>query len=206
MNEDLARTYDRIAQDWHRDPEHDDWWVAGTEKFLSYLSPGATVLDVGCGSGMKSKFMSERGFKVTGIDISARLLEIARTEAPACEFIQKGMEDLPLLGRKFFSTFAQASLLHIHRADAAAVIGKMAESVEPGGYVYIAVKEVREGQPLEQVVKEEDYGYEYERFFSYYRMPQLEPFFPRAGLSVAGPDVLPPTKGRTTWLQIIGKK
>jgi len=45
------------------------------------------VLEVGCGAGTLSAELVKSGFEVTGIDISAALLEIARAEVPAAHFV-----------------------------------------------------------------------------------------------------------------------
>ena len=45
---------------------------------VASLGPGSRVLDVGCGAGRHSILMAERGFDVTGIDLSPRLLKLAR--------------------------------------------------------------------------------------------------------------------------------
>lgn len=47
------------------------------------LEPGMRVLDVGCGPGRHAHELASRGFRVHGIDISERFIEIARQSAPA---------------------------------------------------------------------------------------------------------------------------
>ncbi len=42
------------------------------------LTPGARVLDLGCGAGRHSILLAERGVNVTGVDLSPRLLKLAR--------------------------------------------------------------------------------------------------------------------------------
>ncbi|MCR4276461.1 MAG: class I SAM-dependent methyltransferase [Candidatus Parcubacteria bacterium] len=203
---DLKETYNRIALDWHKDHSHDEWWVEGTDSFIKELSPGARVLDVGCGSGVKSKYLIDHGLKVTGIDISEKLLDIARREASEGEFKVLSMMELDTMSEMFDGVFAQASLLHIPKKDAGDVVKKMTGRLVPGGFLYIAVKESREGKPDEGIEKENDYGYEYKRFFSYFTMNELESYLTDAGLEVILKLRNPNPSGKTVWLQIIARK
>jgi SAM-dependent methyltransferase len=203
---DLAETYNRIAEDWHRDHSQDDWWMEGTDSFIQQLSLGARILDVGCGSGVKSEYLIAHGFKVTGIDISKNLLAIAKREVPEGKFSLCSMYDLDSMEETFDGVFAQASLLHIPRKDASAVIQKMSGRLTKGGLLYVAVKGVCKGKPLEEVVKEENYGYTYERFFSYFSMDELEEYLTNAGLEITLKVQNPSPSGKTIWLQIIAKK
>ncbi|HLI00994.1 MAG TPA: methyltransferase domain-containing protein, partial [Acidimicrobiales bacterium] len=43
----------------------------------------ASVLDVGCGQGTQAIRLARRGFHVTGVDLSAELLDVARAAAAA---------------------------------------------------------------------------------------------------------------------------
>lgn len=47
------------------------------------LPPGSEILDVGCGAGRHSVEMARRGYRMTGIDLSAGMLEEARKAAQA---------------------------------------------------------------------------------------------------------------------------
>ena len=203
---DLKETYNRIAEDWHRDHTSDDWWVEGTNAFIQKLPVGSHVLDVGCGSGVKSKYFIDHGFKVTGIDISDKLLEIARREAPEGEFKVLSMTELDSMLETFDGVFAQASLLHIPKKDSGEMVKKMARRLVSGGLLYIAVKEAFGGTSEEEVLKENDYGYEYERFFSYFTMEELEKYLADAGLKDVSKLRNSNPSGKTVWLQIIGQK
>jgi SAM-dependent methyltransferase len=202
----LKETYNRIASDWHHDHSHDDWWVEGTDIFINKLPSNALVLDVGCGSGTKSKYLIAHGIKVMGIDISDKLLEIAKHEVPGGEFKEFSMYDLDKIQKTFDGVFAQASLLHIPKKKAGEVVNKMAQRLTPGGFLYIAVKEVRSDKSEEGIEKENGYGYEYERFFSYFTMSELEQYLTDAGLQVVVNLRNPNPSGKTVWLQIIGQK
>jgi SAM-dependent methyltransferase len=56
---------------------------AEVDFFLSLfpLTAGATILDVGCGTGRHSIELAKRGFRVTGLDLSDKMLEVARRDA-----------------------------------------------------------------------------------------------------------------------------
>ncbi|MEJ2186967.1 MAG: class I SAM-dependent methyltransferase [Gemmatimonadota bacterium] len=47
---------------------------------------GSRALDFGCGAGRSSRFLKEHGFQVTGVDISASMLEHAREQDPDGEY------------------------------------------------------------------------------------------------------------------------
>jgi SAM-dependent methyltransferase len=60
----------------------------GTEQEVDFLvrelglEPGMRVLDVGCGPGRHARALAQRGMVVHGVDISARFIELARTDPP----------------------------------------------------------------------------------------------------------------------------
>jgi SAM-dependent methyltransferase len=199
----LRETYDRIADDWARDHERDTWWREGTETFASLLPEGARVLDAGCGSGQKAKFFQDRGAHVLGIDFSGKLLEIARQTSPASDFRLLDLRDVHTLSEEFEGVFAQASLLHIPKAETFSVIEGMVSRLVPGGLLYIAVKAQRPGHAEEEIVTEKDYGYDSQRFFSYYTPDEMRGYVERLGLSVIHADV---TSSTTDWMQIIARK
>jgi trans-aconitate methyltransferase len=201
--DELRDTYDRIAEDWARDHERDTWWRECTEKFASLLPPNARVLDAGCGSGQKARYFQDRGARVLGIDFSDKLLEIARQTAPAAEFRLLDLRDIRTLSEEFDGVFAQASLLHIPKTETFSVIEGMVSRLVPRGLLYIAVKAQRPGHPDEEIVTESDYGYDYERFFSYYTQDEMRGYVDRLGLSTIHADVSAST---TDWMQIIARK
>ncbi len=200
----LKETYNRIAEDWYKDHQDDDWWIDGTGKFLSLLKAGDRVLDVGCGAGIKSKYLVEKGMEVTGIDFSEKFIELAKKEAPKASFQVLDMREVESLGQQFEGVFAQASLLHIPKKEIREVLEGLVSVLKAEGYLYVAVKGRRMEEVEEGVRVEKDYGYEYSRFFSYYLMEELEEYFKSFNLDIVYRNVK--RVGQTEWLQIIGRK
>lgn len=74
-----APSYDKICEKW-------DTFRKGTvlntciADFMKLIRKGGNVLDAGCGTGYPvSYFLCKNGFTVTGIDLSEKMLEKART-------------------------------------------------------------------------------------------------------------------------------
>src|SRR5262245_937428 len=65
---------------------------------LNVRAPMA-VLDVGCGSGLFCQLATERGARVSGIDATGMLLDIAKRRAPQADFRHCDMEQLPFQDR-----------------------------------------------------------------------------------------------------------
>lgn len=200
----LRDTYDRIADDWARDHQEDTWWREGTTYFASLLATSARVLDAGCGSGQKARFFQDLGMQVIGIDFSAKLLEIARRTSPDSEFRLLDLRDIGSMSESFDGVFAQASLLHIPKSETFAVLEGMASRLAPDGLLYVAVKSQREGSPEEEILTESDYGYDYQRFFSYHSLEELRSHLDRLGLSLVHTDI-PQATSRGDWIQLIAR-
>lgn len=80
---------------------------------LAPLSPGAHVLDIGCGSGEPiAADLIDRGFVVTGLDVSEPLIRLCRERFPAHDFHVGDMRDLAL-GRTFDGIIAWHSFFHL---------------------------------------------------------------------------------------------
>lgn len=187
-----------------KDHAKDTWWQAGTDAFIRCMKPGGTVLDLGCAGGMKSRVLSEQGFLVTGVDLSEKMIEIARREVPEVEFFAMDLREIASLQKTFDGIFCQAVFLHLSKQEVGDALLKLKDILNLGGVLYVAVKEQRPGQAEEGVLKENDYGYEYERFFSYYRAEELREFFSKAGFEIVSQNAAP--AGKTTWLEIVGRK
>jgi len=202
-SKDLKETYNIIAKDWTRDHKDDTWFFEGTNAFLSMLKPGVKILDVGCGSGLKSKMIKDRGFQVDAFDFSEEMITIAKESYPDINFSVFDIYDLDKWQGAYDAIFAQAVLLHIPKKDIEKILNLMILKLNKNGLLYVAVKEVKDDAVEEKIIKESDYGYEYERFFSYYSVEEIKNLLEKAGMEVTYFHEKEPL---SKWIQIISRK
>jgi 2-polyprenyl-6-hydroxyphenyl methylase / 3-demethylubiquinone-9 3-methyltransferase len=131
------------------------WWDPHSEfKPLHEINPlrldyidrhaglaGRRVLDVGCGGGILSESMAARGAKVTGIDLGAAPLEVARLHllesGLQVDYRQVPVEDLAVEMPGQFDVVTCMEMLE-HVPDPASVVQACAELVRPGGHVFLS--------------------------------------------------------------------
>ena len=109
--------YDDIARTYHqqRDRFKSDELLAG---FSSLLPSGGDLLDAGCGAGVPvARFLVDTGFKVTGVDISSSMLDLARAHVPEATFVKMDMRRLAFDAGSFDGICAFYSLFHVPRED-----------------------------------------------------------------------------------------
>jgi SAM-dependent methyltransferase len=100
--------------------------------------PGETVIDVGCGGGATIVELARHvgtGGQVTGIDVSAPLLTIARERArqatAAVEVVQADAETHPLPEGRFDLAFSRFGIMFF--ADPAAAFANLRRGLKPSG-------------------------------------------------------------------------
>jgi len=76
------------------------------------------MLDVGCGAGEPfPRFFIDRGWTVTGVDFSSRMLELASRYVPEMKTICADMREVEFEPERFEAITATYSLFHIPRDD-----------------------------------------------------------------------------------------
>ena len=87
------------------------------DSLIEHLPVEGTVLDLGCGTGKPIlEYLLSKNLKVTGVDASSEMLEIAKTNFPLTELILQDMRLLDLI-RKFDAIIAWDSFFHLSTAD-----------------------------------------------------------------------------------------
>lgn len=160
-------TYNSIASDYvqatqGRQPrsEFDD--------FCQFVVPGGLIGDAGCGGGRDCQAFVEMGFKVIGIDLSEKMLEIASASVKNGTFKQADLRNLPLDDDSVDGIWSCASLLHLKHSEVPKALAEFRRVLKIGAVCCIFVKE---GSGEEFVQDALSQGMQ--RFYSYFRGDEM---------------------------------
>jgi 2-polyprenyl-6-hydroxyphenyl methylase/3-demethylubiquinone-9 3-methyltransferase len=131
------------------------WWDKSSEfKPLHDINPlrlnyidkavslsGKTVLDVGCGGGILSESMAQKGATVTGIDLGEKALKVAQLHSFESGIaVDYQLIAVEALAEKQPASFDVVTCLEMleHVPDPASVVTACAKLVKPGGHVFFS--------------------------------------------------------------------
>lgn len=105
--------YRRHARAWAQDRGNRLIETAWLDRFRALLPPGATVLDIGCGTGEPiARYLIAQGCDVTGVDSSPEMIALFRDHCPHRDWHVADMRELSL-GRRFNGILAWDSFFHL---------------------------------------------------------------------------------------------
>lgn len=154
-HERIVDLYERTAQAWDaarrtltaQEQPH-------IQAFADALAPGASVLDIGCGTGVPALTLIARGLHVTGSDSSPSLIALCRERLPEAEWLVADMRNIDL-GRRFDGLLAWHSFFHLAPDDQRAMFRIFARHAAPGALLMFtsgSEEDVRigewQGEPL----------------------------------------------------------
>lgn len=147
----VAHSYDAIAERyaaWTGDA------LAGArqryvEMVQREIPPGAPVLDLGCGTGVPVARALATRYRVTGVDGSARSIELARQNVPDATFLQADMTQVEFPSASFAAVISSYAIIHVPRVEHAALLQRLAGWLQPGGLL-IATMGAVESEGMEE--------------------------------------------------------
>jgi SAM-dependent methyltransferase len=112
------------------------------------------VIEIGCGNGRDAEEICKHTNKYLGMDISEKLIEIAKERLPDQHFIVEDVETFEFPSN-IDAVLAFASLIHVPKETLAIILKRIHTSLNEGGLLFISLKETPFYQ---EVTKEDDYG------------------------------------------------
>jgi SAM-dependent methyltransferase len=180
-----ARPFDALGIKYEQAFGHQPERRAALDWLIARLPAGARVLDIGSGTGRPTaEILTQAGHAVTGIDVSATMIDIARRQVPGARFEQVDVRDFVSEDASWDAVCAFFSLLQMPRRDLDATLRRIAGWLAPGGYFVLATAPVDleeldvlwMGQPLRVT------SYPTERYLELLRAAGLEIVHARTSL------------------------
>ena len=165
--------------------------------FLDRLSPGAQILELGCGGGRDALYMVSRGFVVEPTDGVSQMAVIAERRLGRAVRVMR-FDELDAVA-EYDAVYASYALLHVPRPGLAGVIDRIWTALRPGGWHMATYKSGGdEGRD------------ELDRYFNYLSRDQAERFYRTA----CEWQLLELTQGegpgyrgrRSPWINVIARK
>ena len=128
----VAEAYDRVAEAYLRQRATKEPETTYLERLLDGLPEPASVLDLGCGAGVFSGYVSDRN-DVLGIDISSRQIALARQRIPNASFAIADMGSVAFREGSFDAIVALYSIIHLPRTEHEPLLQRMFGWLRPGG-------------------------------------------------------------------------
>ena len=113
---------------------------------LRHIPPNARRgLDVGCGDGVIARALARRGLAVLALDISPRMIDLARARTDPALRVEYQLGDIMTTDLPADGFDLVISVNMVHHLPLRAVVLRLATLVAPGGYLLIQDVETRSG-------------------------------------------------------------
>jgi SAM-dependent methyltransferase len=111
-----------------------DPWLQRWLPLLAERSAGASILELGCGSGQDSAVLAAAGHAVVGVDLSERAIAGARARVPSASFhCQDIRAPFPVAPGSAGAVVASLSLHYFPWPETIALVERIRETLHPRG-------------------------------------------------------------------------
>lgn len=137
--ENTKSVYEKQAGDWHSIRTQTLFEKPFLDHFISLLPQGASLLDLGCGSGVAiAQYFLKAGFKVTGIDYSETMIALAKKHYPKSEWYVQDIRDIQF-DKQFDAVYSWHGFFHLSVAEQKNALPKIVDCVKSGGSLMLTV-------------------------------------------------------------------
>jgi len=178
-NKYVIPTYDKIADKYASQYFNDLSDSSYFDKFLSYLAKGSKILDIGCGNGNFSKYISEKGFECEGIDLSPEMLRIAKERIPGIKFTLKDMRKLDYEAESFDGLLVAYSLIHIPSDQIVSTLQGFRKILKSEGIILLITQKGEPDKVVDEPLKEGE-----KIFINFFTKERLTGFLEKSGFKI----------------------
>lgn len=107
--------------------------------FCNELPSSGQIIDLGCGTGEKSIWFSQKGFKVDAVDASFKMLEIFESYK-SVKIQQMDLNEI-VFSKKYDGIWASFSIQHLEKKNQDLLFCKISKALNKKGIFYIGIHE-----------------------------------------------------------------
>ncbi len=147
MNEkhrDAVGIFDKYAEQYARKYADHPAYVASYQRLIDLLpAEGARILDIACGPGLASAYLLQHipSLNITGIDLSGRMLALARTHAPLARFERRDCRRLADLEERYDGLVCGFFVPYLARDEVRSFLKDSRQIISTGGILYLSAIE-----------------------------------------------------------------
>lgn len=166
MKEQIRESYNNSGDTRYKQ-ESEGWKLDCIDNFSDNLSKEQKkVLDLGAGSGIHGKQLSDLGYLVTCTDISDQMIELCKKRG--LESVQMDYYAMSFEDNSFDGVWAMNTLLHVPKKDLGIVLNEIKRVLKPDGVFFMGVYG---GNNFEGILESDNYTPK--RFFSFFEDQDL---------------------------------
>jgi ubiquinone/menaquinone biosynthesis C-methylase UbiE len=133
----VEKSYDKMGETYHNFRDNEKF-IRELEQFSELLPTSGQVLDAGCGVGRPtSEFLVKQGLDVTGVDISKKMIDLAKKNVPDAKFYQKNILTLDFPDESFDGIICVYTLWHIPRINHPTIIESFHHMLKDNGILVL---------------------------------------------------------------------
>lgn len=131
------KAYDDVSQVYQEDYFSNPLLTSVFDTWLGSLPSGGHVLDAGCGHGdpVITRLL-EKGFRVTGVDLSPKMLERARAKFPSATFFNQTVRQIQSEA-EYHGACSLSSLLYLDPIDLSHSLYRLHRALKTGGLLFL---------------------------------------------------------------------
>jgi len=139
---ELESSYDRVAR--HYAAEYFDELSRKPfdrellDRFAESVSGAGEVWEIGCGPGQVARYLKDRGVRISGIDLSEKMVDAARSSNADISFARGDMLALDFPDNSLSGIVSFYAIIHLKRADVTRALKEMFRVLEPAGQLLVS--------------------------------------------------------------------
>ena len=137
-------TFNRLAEKYQQKYMDFDFYTDTYDAICNLVEDdNAVILDIACGPGNIARYLKNKrpGFRIDGIDLAPRMVELARANNPTANFEVMDCRDIASIGKKYDAVISGFCTPYLDRDEVAKLIADVRGLLNDNGVFYLSTME-----------------------------------------------------------------